>query len=179
MDEEEKQKHCELAAKLISEQNFTAAVIAGAVATLIAALAYGIAVTMADFSYGFAAAGIGIVVGLPMGLLGRGIATKFAVAAALYTIAGCVLGNVFRAVMQVAWATATSPIDVLRNNSLPMLAERALSHLSLIDLVYWFVAVFAAVFLARCALSRSERLAIGLFEAPDRAVVDDRRKRGR
>lgn len=85
MNDEEKQKNYELAEKLISEQNFAAAIIAGAFATLLAAVAYGITVELWAFSYGFAAAGVGIIVGLSIGFLGRGISTKFAVAAALYT----------------------------------------------------------------------------------------------
>jgi len=162
MDDEEKQKNYDLAAKLISEQNFAAAVIVGAVATLLAAVAYGIIVTTWPFSYGFAAAGIGIVIGLSMQFLGRGILMKFAVVATVYTITGCILGNLFRVVM--GRASATSPIDVLRNNSLSVLAEWSVRYVSLIDLVFWFVAVAAAVFLAKRPLSRSDRLAIGLFE---------------
>ncbi len=164
MDDEEKQKNYELADKLISEQNFAAAVIVGAVATLLAAAAYGITVATWDFSYGFAAAGVGIAIGLSMGFLGRGISTKFAVVATVYTITGCVLGNLFRVIVELAVASATSPIDVLRNNSLSVFAERSVSYFSLVDLVYWFVAVFGAVFLVKRPLSRSQKLAIGLYE---------------
>jgi dipeptide/tripeptide permease len=165
VNDEEKQKNYELAAKLISEQNFTAAVIVGAVATLLAAAAYGITVERWPFSYGFAAAGLGIVIGASMQFLGRGISTKFAAMAATYTIAGCILGNLFVKIMHLAQAAATSPIDVLRNNTLPLLAEWSISGLSLIHLVFWFVAVWFAVFLVKRSLSRAERLAIGLFES--------------
>jgi len=164
MNDEEKQENYELAHKLISDQNFAAALIVGAVATFLAAAAYGIAVATWAFSYGFAAAGIGIVIGLSMQFLGRGISTKFAVAATVYTIAGCVLGNLFRVIVELAVANATSPIDVLRNDALSVLAERSASCFSMVDLVYWLVAVFCAVFLAKRPLSRSERLAIGLVE---------------
>ena len=164
MNDEEKQKNYELAQKLFSEQNLPAAVVAGAVATLLAAVAYGITVATWAFSYGFAAAGIGIFIGLSMGFLGRGIATRFGVIAALYTVAGCVLGNLFRVVMQIAQATATSPFDVLWQGPLSVLVDRAMSNISLVELVFWFVAVFCAVFFARRPLSRSERLAVGIYE---------------
>ena len=165
MEDDEKQRQFELAERLLSEQNFAAAVVAGVVAALLGAVAYGIVVTIASFSYGFAAAGLGIVVGLSMQYLGRGISTKFAVVAIALTIAGCVLGNLFRVVVGIARAGSISPIDVLRQEPLPMLVERSLSYLSLIDIVFWLVAVFCAGFLALRPLSRRERLAVGLFDA--------------
>jgi hypothetical protein len=161
MDDAEKQKHYDIAEKLLAEENFAAAVIAGAAATVLAAVAYGLVVSTWRFSYGFAAAGIGIVVGLAMGFLGRGISTRFAVVASLYTLVGCFLGNVARAMIESGIGRASSPIDVFRNSSLPAAAGQAMSYISLIDLVYWFVAVFCAAFLARRPLSRSERLSIG------------------
>ena len=167
MNDEEKQKNYDLAIKLLSEQNFAAAVIAGAVATVLAAAAFGTIVATWTFAYGFAAAAVGIVIGLSMGFLGRGIATKFAVAATLYTMVGCILGNLSWVVIDRAQASSTSPIDVLRNNSLPELFGQAVADGFSIYLLYWLVAIIAAVFLSRRSLSRSERLAIGLFELID------------
>jgi len=164
MNDEEKQRNYELAEKLISEQNFAAAVIVGAVATLLAAAAYGITVATWDFSYGFAAVGIGIVIGLSIQFLGRGISTKFAVVATVYTITGWFLGNLFWVIVARAVGNSISPIDVLRNSSFSVLAERSVSYFSLVDLVYISVAVFCATFLATRSLSRSERLAIGMYE---------------
>jgi len=168
MKDEEKQRNYELAEKLLSEQNFSAAVIVGAVATLLAAVAYGIIVAIWPFSHGFAAAGIGILVGLSMQFLGRGISMKFAVVATAYTVTGCMLGNLFRFVMEQAQGKGTSPIDVFRNNSLSVLAEWSVSYVSLIDLVFWFVAVWLAVFLVKRPLSRSDRLAIGMYDLKGR-----------
>ena len=164
MHDDEKQKNYELAEKLISEQNFSAAVIVGAVAMLLAAVAYGIVVEAWPFSYGFAAAGVGIVIGFFMGFLGRGISMKFSVVAAVYTIAGCILGNLFVKIWNQAQGPSSSLTDVLHNNSLSVLATWSVSGLSLIHLVFWFVAVFAAVFLGKRSLSRAQRLAIGTLE---------------
>ena len=167
MQEEEKQKHYEVAEKLLSEQNFAAALVAGAIAALLAAVAYGIAASTWAYSYGFAAAGVGMVVGATIGFLGRGIESKFGVLAALYTIAGCLLGNLFRAILELARPGAAWPAEVLQDESLPALVERSMSYLSLIDLVYLLIAVFAAVFFARRALSRPQRLALGLYQMRD------------
>ena len=164
MNQEDKQRNYELAENLFSEQNFAAAVIVGAVATLFAAAMYGITTSRWDFSYGFAAAGIGIVVGISMQYLGRGIKRKFAVAASLYTIAGCMLGNVFRALMDLPRAYGASPLDVFQNGVFSDLTGRAFSYISFVDLVFWFIAVFAAVFLTMRPLSRVDKLALGMYE---------------
>jgi hypothetical protein len=71
----------------------------------------------------------------------------------------------FRLVVELARASATSPVDVLRTKSLLALAESSISYVSFVDLVYWFVGVFCAVFFARRPLSRSERFAIGMWES--------------
>ena len=89
---------------------------------------------------------------------------KFSVVASVYTIVGCVLGNLFVRIMNLAQATAASPIDVIQSNSLSVLAQWSVSGLSLIHLVFWFVAVFAAVFLAMRPLSRAQKLAVGMLE---------------
>jgi len=155
MDHEEKQRNYDRAEVLLSEQNFPAAAAVGAVATVLAAVIYGIVVARWPFSSGFAAAGIGIAIGISMQYPGRGIETKFAVMAAVYTIAGCLLGNVF---------IFASPLDVLRPTDFSQIVGRSVSYISFVYLVFWFVAVFAAAFLVKRPLSRSDRLAIGMYE---------------
>ena len=100
MNNEEKRRNSDLAIKLLSEQNFAAAIIAGAAATILAAAAFGIVVATLTFTYGFAAVAVGIVIGLAIGFLGRGISTKFAVAAAVFVMIGYVLGNLSWVIME-------------------------------------------------------------------------------
>ena len=157
MDRQEKERNYALAQRLLSEQNFTAALIAGAIAALLAAAFYAIIANLWPFSVGFAAVGIGIVVGASMQFLGRGITMKFAVTAALYTVSGCVVGNMLR-------AAGFPRLDGIRAGTISSLVGQSLSYFSLIDVVYWFVAVFAAVFLAKRPLSRAEGLAIHTYE---------------
>ena len=160
MDEAEKQSQYERARELISEQYFVGAVFVGTLAAGSAAIAYGVTVATWPSVHGFAVAGIGIVVGLSTATLGRGITSKFSALAALFTIAACMLGNVIRMIIELARATRHSFLQVTHEHSFAALAENALHYISPIDFVYWFVAVFAAAFLARRPLSRSDRLAL-------------------
>ena len=66
--------------------------------------------------------------------------------------------------MKLALAYASSPFHVIQRHGLPEIAGRAIAMISLIDLVFWFVSVWFAVFLVQRPLSREERLAIGTYE---------------
>lgn len=167
MNDDEKQQHVERAETLLSQQNFAAAAVVGAIAAVLAATAYGIVVVKWPVVYGFAAAAIGVVVGASMQFLGRGIETKFAVLAAVYTIAGCLLGQLCCVVLQLAVGSSGSLAGVFRNNSIAAIVEQARHALGALHLLYWFIAVLAAVFLARRPLSRTDRLAIGLYRLRD------------
>ncbi len=164
MKNEDLQKNLDLARGLISEQNFAASVVAGAVAALLASAAYGITVATWPFAYGFAAAAIGIVVGLSMQFVGRGIAAKFALIAAFYTLAACALGHVFALAIDLAQASGSGLVDILRDNPATVLARQSVSGLSVVHFVSWLVAVVFAMFLAKRPLSRAQRLAIGVYE---------------
>ena len=164
MRDDEIQRHYEVAEKLLAEQNFVAAAIAGGMATLLSAIAYGIVVEKWPVVYGFAAVGLGTVVGFFIGFVGRGVTPKFSVLAAVYTIVGCILGNLLARIWNQAKAPASSLADVIRDNSMSDLARWSLAGLSPMDLLFWFVAVVAAVFLAKRPLSRADRLALGLYK---------------
>lgn len=162
MNDDERLQNAERAIRLLAEQNFFAAVVGGAVATILAAAAYGIVVSMWPYFHGFAAAGVGTFVGLAVGFLGRGIRTRFAVMASVYTIVGCLLGNVIARAITTTRNTRSSLLDVFQDRSVPALWEWAVEDWSLINVVYWLIAIACAAFLARRPLSRADRLALGL-----------------
>jgi hypothetical protein len=97
-----------------------------------------------------------------MQFLGRGISTKFAVLASVYTIAGCLLGNVFRVVLRPVIVGGGSPLNALQRTSIAELFVQSTFYVSLGDLIYFFIAIVAAVFLVKRPLSRADKLAIGL-----------------
>lgn len=67
MDQVEKQRNYELAEKLLSEQNFVAAAIAGAVAMILLAGIYGVVKSLSEgLYYSILAALFGVVIGLTM-----------------------------------------------------------------------------------------------------------------
>ena len=161
MDSVDKQRNYELAEKLLSEQNFGAAAIAGIVAMILAAGFYGVVKSLSEgLYYSILAAGIGIVIGFAMQFLGRGIDRKFAVVASVYALLGCMLGNMFAVVMHVARAIAVSPFDVLLNTSVSEMYGWMFKDLHFADLMFWAIGIGGAAYFARRPLTREEGLAL-------------------
>jgi len=165
MDSEEKQRNYELAEKLLSEQNFVAALIAGVVAMILSAGIYGIVKSLSEgFYYSISAAGIGIGIGFTMQFLGRGIDRKFALVASVYALLGCMLGNMFAVVMGVARATVVSPFDVLLNTANSELYGWMFTNLPIADLMFWFIGIGGAAYFATRPLTREEGLALYTYK---------------
>jgi hypothetical protein len=163
MKPDEKQRLCDLAEELLQQQNFVAAVIAGAVAMILAAAIYGIAKSLWEGIYPFYsifAAGIGLAVGYAMQFLGRGIQARFAVVAAIYAFIGCVLGNMLAVVMRMARATAVSPLDIVMNVTRSEWREWMFSDMHVADLMFWLIGIGAAAYFSRRPLTREEGLAL-------------------
>lgn len=146
VNDEEKRRNYALAEQLLSEQNFSRGLLAGTAAMLAAAFVYG----LFGGAFGFLALGIGAAVGYAMQVFGRGIETRFTAAALILAVIGCLAGN-------LVIAAAYSP-------SYASLMTVWLSTFEVIDLVYWLLAAWAAIYWAPRPLSREERLAVGLLK---------------
>lgn len=172
MTPEEKQRHYDLAKVLLSEQKFSAAVLAGVAAMLLSVGVYA-AVTVASggFSYSFMPAGIGAAIGIAVQFLGRGISSKFAILASILAIIGCLLGNLFAGVMVVARENSVSPVDVLAVIPISELPQIVASGLQFADLIFWIVAIGAASYLAKRRLTREEGFAIHTYEARPKGAI--------
>ena len=165
MDSVEKQRNYELAEKLLSEQNFGTAVVAGVVAMILAAGTYGIVKSLSvGLYYSILAAGIGVAIGFTMQFLGRGIDGKFALVASVYALLGCVLGKMFAVVMHVARATAISPFDVLLNTANSELYGWMITDLHFADLMFCIIGIGGAAYFARRPLTREEGLALHTYK---------------
>lgn len=165
MDPEEKQRNYVLAEKLLSEQNFGAAVIAGGVAMILSAGIYGIVKSLSEsLYYSILAAGIGVVIGFTMQFLGRGIDGKFALVASAYALLGCMLGNMFAVAMCVARAIVVSPFDIFLNTAISELYGWVFTDLHFADLMFWIIGIGGAAYFSRRPLTREEGLALHTYQ---------------
>ncbi len=165
MEPAEKQRNYVLAEELLAEQNFAAAIIAGVVAMIIAAGIYGVAKSVSEsLYYSILAAGLGVAIGFAMQYVGRGIATKFTVAAAACAALGCLLSNLFAVAMRIARALVVSPFDVIRNTPVSELYEWLFRGLHFADVMFWIIGIGGAAYFARRPLTREESLAVHTYK---------------
>jgi hypothetical protein len=131
-----------LRSRLLSEQNLAAAVIGGAIASLVGAAAWAGVTVATGYQIGFMAIAIGFFVGFAVRLLGKRIDPTFGVIGAVLSLLGCALGNLL-AVTAIAAAhegvtfyEAVSMLD-------PHLAyELMKAFFSPMDLVFYAIAVY-------------------------------------
>ena len=170
MDQAEKLKNVELGRKLVSEQNFARAFVAGLLAMLVAAVIYG-AFASGGGTFGFMAAAIGLAVGFTMQAAGHGIDAKFGVVASILAVVGCLLGNLFAVVFYVAEVSDVSATRVLFETPASELFAWLTDTLQFADLLFWLLAMGAAGYFVNRRLSREERLAVGMYRmmGPDYA----------
>ncbi len=80
--------------------------------------------------------------------------------AAALAVIGCVLGNFLAAVLVESIDHQIPVIEILSSIPAKSIGQFILSDLSLIDLMFWIVAVSAAAWFAKRRLTRQEGLAI-------------------
>lgn len=130
---------------------------------VLAAFAYGL-IGSGGATYSFLTAGIGLAVGFTMQFVGRGLAPRFSVLAAVYALVGCLLGNLFAVVIYIARASVVSPFKVLLDSTPGELAGWMVSGLQFTSLLFWILAIGTASYFVKRRLSREERVAVRIYE---------------
>jgi len=88
--------------KLKLEQNLPMAIIAGAVASILAAILWAVITVSTGYQIGYIAIGVGFIVGLGVRLTGKGISPIFGIIGAIFALIGCAFGNLLSIVGFVA-----------------------------------------------------------------------------
>ena len=132
---------------------------------LLAAGFYGVlAVAAGGMVFRVMAAGIGVAIGLAMQFLGRGIDSKFPVAASVLAVLGCLLGKYFAIVMLTAKGQRMSPFDIFSSVPPGEVLSQIYKSLGVADLVFWMLAIAAASYFAKRRLTHEEGLALHVYE---------------
>lgn len=146
----------ELGRALINEQSLPNALFAGLIIIIVFSVLWAMTSTLIDRILPWMTLILGIVVGLGIRRAGRGLDWRFPVLAAVLAVIGALLSNVVVAAAFTAAALDTSTLHVLRavtSMTWPVFFDEALS---VVDVIYAFVAAALAAFYANRRLTRAE-----------------------
>ena len=160
MNDEKLATSYRLAESLIAEQSFGAGIGAGIVAALVGALAWGVTAVIVGAVPAWFAIGLGALVGYGMQLFGKGLSTKYSIAAAFLAIFGCLTGYVAAAIIYEAKGSADTIAEIIEKLYLADIVGFFVRELGFLDVLFLALAAVTAWYFAQRDLNREQRFAV-------------------
>jgi len=127
---------------LRGEQNLLLALAGGSAAALVGAAAWAGVTVATGYQIGWMAVGVGVLVGLAVRLLGKGIDKPFGIVGAALSLVGCALGNLLAVCGMVASQEGIPLMQILGNMNIGLAGELMGATFSPIDLLFYGFAVY-------------------------------------
>lgn len=124
------------------EQNLAAGGMAGLIAAVTGAAIWAGITVATEYQIGWMAVGVGMLVGIAVRVIGKGIDQIFGVTSAVISLIGCALGNLFTVAYYVSMQTGTPVVDVLTQPDFDVLVELLLSTFQIMDLLFYGLAMY-------------------------------------
>jgi len=159
---------------LLRDQSLRDALVASLVVVILFSALWAMASTLINRIFPWMTIVLGIVVGLIVRRAGRGLDWRFPVLAAAITLLGALVGNVVVAAAFTAAALETSTFTILRavtSMTWPVFFDEVISAA---DIVYALFGAATAAFYANRRLSRSEYLALRMWQKEQTDVLLER-----
>jgi hypothetical protein len=122
--------------------SMSAALAAGILSALIAALSWAAITLFSGYQIGWMAIGVGIFAGLAVRHFGNGAERSYGAMGALLAILGCVLGNVIGTLGFLARQDGLSAPQILDQFDMQMLADIWLASFRPMDLLFYLLAAY-------------------------------------
>jgi len=126
------------------EQRLVPAAVAGSIAALAGAVVWAAITVTTEYQIGWMAIGIGVLVGLTVRKVGRGVDASFGVVGAALAFVACLFGNLFAVVGYLAKAVDGSVFQILGELDLAIAQELLAATFSPMDLLFYGLAIFEA-----------------------------------
>jgi hypothetical protein len=123
-------------------QNLGMAIFGGLAAALIGALIWALITAVSGYQIGFMAIGVGFLVGTAVRLLGKGIDLAFSIVGALFSLIGCLIGNLLTICILVASDTGAEVLDIVSGLDLATAIEMLKETFNPMDLIFYAIAVY-------------------------------------
>jgi len=126
--------------RLRDEQNLSGALLAGAVAALLGAVAWAAVTVTTGYQIGWMAIGIGFAVGFAVRTVGKGLDPIYGIAGAGLALLGCALGNLLAVCGILAAAQSLSFLSVLANLTVEIAEDLMIATFTPMDLLFYGLA---------------------------------------
>ena len=128
---------------LRTEQDFTKAILAGAVATIIGAALWGLITSLTGYQIGYMALGVGFLVGMAIRYAGKGIDPEYGYLGAVLSLVGCFFGNYLGVILYVA---KSSNVDFFAAykliNTVDSVSGLMMESFGVIDFLFYGIAIY-------------------------------------
>jgi hypothetical protein len=124
------------------DDNLPLALVAGLVAAAIGAGLWAVITVASGWQIGWMAVGVGFLVGIAIRKLGNGSTVVFGIIGALFSLAGCIAGNLLSVVGFITKEYGTSFVVVLGELTPPVAINLLIETGSPIDLLFYGIAVY-------------------------------------
>ena len=136
------EKYNSLIIELKEKENFSFAIIAGILTSLIGAGIWAVVTVASGYQIGWMAIGVGFLVGMSTRFAGNGISPQFGYSGAFFALLGCVLGNFLSIVGFIAMEEQMGYIEVLMALDYSLVPEIMTSTFQPMDLLFYGLAVY-------------------------------------
>ncbi|MFN3529464.1 MAG: toxin-antitoxin system YwqK family antitoxin [Bacteroidia bacterium] len=130
--------------KFLAYSHFGLAIGGGLLAGMLGAAAWAALTVITQVQFGYAAIGVGYLVGIGVRFAGAGILPRFQVLAAVLGVLSCILGNMFSELGFYSVELQMSFLDALAMYSFAELLEYSFSSFGIFDLLFFSLAAGAA-----------------------------------
>lgn len=127
-----------------AKQSFPLAIVAGLISSLVAAVAWSLITYATGYQLGIVAIGVGFLVGYAVNFLGKGYGYSFGIIGAVFSLLGCLLGNLLTIVI---YASRTEGVEITQMLIAFLTAPGVVVDIfketfSPIDLLFYAIAVY-------------------------------------
>lgn len=127
--------------QLLAEQNLPKAVLLGALASIVGAVAWGLISVATGYQIGYMAIGVGFLVGMAM-RQGKGVTMIFGIIGAALSLLSCVMGDFFSIIGLIAKEYDVSFMETLTQIDFKDVVSLLTDNLASMTIVFYGVALY-------------------------------------
>ena len=139
IDQEKLEQYLE---ELRRNQSFSMGIAGGFGAAILGAFIWGVISALTKYQIGYMAVGVGFLVGFAVRIFGKGVDTKFGIAAAGLALFGCMLGNLLTVCIMISFEYKVPIMDLFKILNPELIWVFMKESFQVMDLLFYGIAMY-------------------------------------